>query len=129
MGLGPGARGYRRNNASADPADGGGLAAQITGSTDDAMGRDYTDPALPVGHEPMGDPPKPADISSQGTFPSAGTSSFALKLPKQRKACWLRGRNGSSLHGHDALRRSGYPAGCCAQRIPEGDLKEGAACS
>jgi hypothetical protein len=22
-----------------------------------AMGRDYTDPALPVGHEPMGDPP------------------------------------------------------------------------
>ena len=52
MGLRPGARGYRRSNASAEPADSGGLAAQVTGSTDGVMGRDYTHPALPWAMSP-----------------------------------------------------------------------------
>jgi hypothetical protein len=44
-------------HASAEPADGGGLAAQVTGSTYGATGRHYLAPALPTGHRPMGDPP------------------------------------------------------------------------
>jgi hypothetical protein len=38
-----------RKHASAEPADGGGLAAQVTGSTYGAIGRDHIDPALPAG--------------------------------------------------------------------------------
>jgi len=33
------------------------VAAQVTGSTYGAKGRDHIDPALPAGHEPPGDPP------------------------------------------------------------------------
>ena len=87
MGLRPGARGYRRSNASADPADGGGLAAQLTGSTDGAIGRDYINPALPVGHEPMGDPP--GQLISQARAPFlCGHLFHALTLLEQRKACF-----------------------------------------
>jgi hypothetical protein len=38
-----------RKHASAEPADGGGLAAQVTGSIYGAIGRDHIDPALPAG--------------------------------------------------------------------------------
>ena len=48
-GLRPGVRGYRRSNASAERADSGGLAAQVTGSIYDAIGRDYVDPAFAGG--------------------------------------------------------------------------------
>ena len=103
MGLRPGARGYRRSNANAEPADGGGLAAQVTGSTYDAIGRDHIDPALPVGHEPMGDPP--GQLISQARAPSlCGHLFHALMLLEQRKACWLRGfgRSGRCWPRHPA---------------------------
>ena len=46
----PGREGLQsRKHASADPAEGGGLAAQVTGSAYGAIGRDQIDPALPVG--------------------------------------------------------------------------------
>lgn len=44
---------HSRSTASAEPAKGGGLAAQATG-TYGAMGRDHIDPVWPVGHEAPG---------------------------------------------------------------------------
>jgi hypothetical protein len=59
------------------------------------------------GHEPLGDPP--SQLRSQARhLPSAGTPSFALKLPEQRKACWLRDLDRNSLcRPLTPMRRSG----------------------
>ena len=47
------------------------------------------------GHEPLGDPP--SQLICQARAPSiCGNPFFVLKLPEQRKACWLRGLDRSS---------------------------------